>query len=106
MFKILSGLPINILKKTFRDSDIIAHFGGDEFICLISSVDELEEKACLERLQKMIDYHNQNVKRPYQLKISYGIAHYDASHPISLEKLIDHADHIMYQEKLLKKINS
>ena len=47
----------NILKKTFRESDIVARIGGDEFVVLSESTDENGE-IVLTRLYENIKDHN------------------------------------------------
>jgi len=47
----------DILKKTFRDSDIIARLGGDEFAVLVSDNEELPE-IIITRLQQRTNEEN------------------------------------------------
>src|SRR4030042_7217242 len=87
----------NILKKTFRESDIIARIGGDEFVVLLESTDENSE-ALLTRLHENAkDY---NAKRAqHTLSISLGTAQFDPEHPISIDELLSKADALMYAQK-------
>ena len=61
----------NILKKTFRESDIIARIGGDEFVVLSESTDENGETV-LTRLYENIKDYNAKGARRYTLSISVG----------------------------------
>ncbi len=92
-----------ILGKTFRESDIIARYGGDEFIIL--SLENTESGAELfeNRLREHLEYHNKNEGRPYTLSLSTGFARYDPENPLSIEDLLVEADHIMYGQKNGKK---
>lgn len=95
-----------ILKDTFRDSDIVARIGGDEFaIALTDSSAEAAGRAA-ERLMKKIDEHNQSENDPYPLKLSFGVASSQPNDPASLEELLDRADRMMYEEKRKKYGNS
>ncbi|RJQ42935.1 MAG: PAS domain S-box protein [Nitrospiraceae bacterium] len=94
----------NILKRTFRESDIIARIGGDEFAVLITDlpgpgVDNLLTRHCYENA----DIYNQKGGRPYKLVFSMGVAHYDPEHPCSLEELLNKADALMYADKKERK---
>jgi diguanylate cyclase (GGDEF)-like protein len=95
----LIGLA-GILKKTFRESDIIARIGGDEFVVLLEATDENSE-ALLTRLHENVkDY---NAKRSQHiLSISLGTAHFDPEHPISIDDLLAKADALMYAQKRRK----
>ncbi|MGH7890469.1 MAG: diguanylate cyclase, partial [Thermodesulfobacteriota bacterium] len=92
-----------ILRETFRTSDILSRFGGDEFVVLAKDISEDGEGIILERLQSNIEAHNVKSERPYKLSISVGIACYDPQDPISIDELLRRADESMYSNKRRKK---
>jgi two-component system, cell cycle response regulator len=92
----------NILKKTFRESDIVARIGGDEFVALIESTDD--EVIMTRLLENIKDYNAQESQR-YVLSISVGTAHFEAEHPTSINELLSKADGTMYAEKRRKRMN-
>jgi diguanylate cyclase (GGDEF)-like protein/PAS domain S-box-containing protein len=95
-----------ILKKTFRESDIIARVGGDEFVVLLTEPPDTDiEHSVLKHIQQNIDHHNTMAGRQYELLISIGISHYDPSSPCSIENLMKYADENMYEHKRHHKQN-
>lgn len=92
----------NILKKTFRESDIIARIGGDEFSVLaVGTTDSCNDLAM--RLQENLKNINANTQRGYNLSLSIGTAHCEAKDPVSIEELLIQADMAMYEQKRLKR---
>lgn len=89
----------NILRSTFRESDIICRYGGDEFIVSALQTGDIESDTIKERLNKNIDLHNIEANRRYKISLSIGIAIYDPNAPVPLETLIFVADHMMYENK-------
>jgi diguanylate cyclase (GGDEF)-like protein/PAS domain S-box-containing protein len=94
----------NILKQTLRSSDIIARWGGDEFVCLALETSKDGGKVILEHLRESLDNHNSKNKTPYKLSISFGLTRYDPEHPCSIEELLERADGLMYEEKQRRKL--
>jgi diguanylate cyclase (GGDEF)-like protein len=92
----------NILKKTFRESDIVARIGGDEFVVLSESTEENGE-IVLTRLYENIKDHNAKRSRVYSLSISVGATQFDPEYPISIDELLSKADASMYVEKRTKR---
>jgi diguanylate cyclase (GGDEF)-like protein len=88
----------SILKKTFRESDIIARIGGDEFVVLLESTDENDEMF-ITRLYESIRDYNAKVSQDYKLSISVGAAQFDPEYPISIDELLSKADALMYAQK-------
>ena len=88
----------NILKKTFRESDIVARIGGDEFVVLSEPTDENGE-IVLTRLYENIKDHNAKRSRCYTLSISVGTTQFDPKYPISIDELLSKADALMYAQK-------
>ncbi|MCG7852839.1 MAG: GGDEF domain-containing protein, partial [Methanosarcinaceae archaeon] len=97
----------NILRQTFRESDIIARLGGDEFAVLAIDMTDLNPEAFAKRLQQNIDECNAKQSRRYKLALSWGAASYDPESPMSLDQLMSSADELMYTQKKSKsnKIN-
>ena len=92
----------NIFRRTFRESDIIARIGGDEFAVLATDVMEMNPEILSSRLQHNIDTYNTHEAKHYTLSMSWGIAMYDPESPTSLDELMSVADELMYAQKRSK----
>jgi diguanylate cyclase (GGDEF)-like protein/PAS domain S-box-containing protein len=89
----------NILKQTFRESDIIARIGGDEFAVLAAVNDSETSEIVLNRLVDQIGSHNALPDQQYDISMSIGTAIYDPAIPCSLDDLMSKADQLMYMQK-------
>lgn len=91
-----------LFKDTFRNSDIVARIGGDEFVVL-AAIDPSEEAETLtRRLQQKFSASNNRRNRPYDLSISVGLAHFGDEESHSIEELMARADRAMYEDKRRK----
>lgn len=88
-----------ILKSTFRDSDILARIGGDEFVALAMETGETAREAVLKRVQEGTAFYNRKGIRHYTVSLSCGISVYDPEQPVSLEDLLLESDASMYHKK-------
>ncbi|MBL7031655.1 MAG: diguanylate cyclase [Nitrospira sp.] len=90
----------NILKKTFRESDIVARIGGDEFAVLLTEPTGTDvENIIAEHFRNNLREFNAQAGRKYELIVSIGIARYDQERRSSIEELLMRADHLMYKDK-------
>jgi diguanylate cyclase (GGDEF)-like protein/PAS domain S-box-containing protein len=88
-----------ILRQTFRESDIVCRLGGDEFAILALETTGRPRKQIVRRLQAKIDSHNNTANRQYTIAVSVGMIHVDSGSTITLEELMAQADAEMYQAK-------
>ena len=91
----------DILKETFRSSDLIARMGGDEFTVL--AIDAVQESAenILNRLGNKL--HTANLKNPvYNLSLSTGFARFDPQSATDLENMLIEADNALYRYRRKK----
>jgi diguanylate cyclase (GGDEF)-like protein/PAS domain S-box-containing protein len=93
----------DILKKNYRESDIIARIGGDEFVIIPIGTTGDNIDIITSRFQKSIEIYNSKNKREYNLSLSYGLAYYDPENPCSIDELLTQADKTMYEHKRYKK---
>ncbi len=94
-----------ILKETFRESDIVARIGGDEFVVLAVENQENSALRVNTRLQEKIKAHNAKATSPLKLSVSVGIACYDPRSPCSIDELLARADNSMYERKRSKVLS-
>lgn len=92
-----------LLKATFRDSDIIARIGGDEFVVIPVESAETSLKTITDRLQKNIERHNQTTHGGHSLSLSFGISYFDPENDDSLDRVLSRADKLMLEQKVLKR---
>ncbi|MEE8597114.1 MAG: diguanylate cyclase [bacterium] len=92
----------NVFRKTFRESDIIARMGGDEFAILAIESREGSVEILIKRLQKTLQEDNSKKKRDYTLSLSIGTAYYDFANPCTIDELLNMADAMMYKQKTAK----
>jgi diguanylate cyclase (GGDEF)-like protein len=93
-----------ILRETFRDSDIIARLGGDEFTVLVIETSSPNPEIITTRLQEKLADYNAQRTHSYELSLSVGIAYLDPKSPVPIEELMATADERMYENKRNRKI--
>ncbi len=93
----------NILRKTFREADVLARTGGDEFVIstLVSSRDT--EEMIMKRFNGNIDEYNADRGESIQLSLSFGTSFYNPEHTVSFEEVLSRADDKMHESKKRKK---
>ena len=88
-----------ILRRTFRDSDLIARIGGDEYAVLVRSAEAGGVSALRRRLNAQLTDFNRRAGRRYRISISLGFALRTAASVTSVESLLNMADMALYEEK-------
>lgn len=86
-----------LLKATFRESDLIARLGGDEFTVL--AVGGETPELMLARVQRAVMQFNKGSTSPYPLSFSIGTVRCLPQDEKSLLELLADADALMYQQK-------
>ncbi|HKE55912.1 MAG TPA: diguanylate cyclase [Pyrinomonadaceae bacterium] len=89
----------DILRETFRSSDLIARIGGDEFVIFETYLAPNDGGTGVARLQQNVSQHNAAQARDYKISLSIGVAPvaFDAS--LTLEELLKNGDRMMYEQK-------
>lgn len=93
--KLLKKLA-EVIKNHVRKSDVVARFGGEEFIVLLPETSiEKAKKFCL-RLKKSI--HSDKILKKHGITVSGGITQFKGERD-SGEKMKQRADKALYQAK-------
>ncbi len=93
----------HLMTRVFQNSAVY-RIGGDEFAVIL----EGEDYARRDALRKLFIQRSNEIyafaKEPWEkIRISIGIAAYDSEIDKSVEDVIAHADHLMYQNKRSRK---
>lgn len=95
-----------ILKRTFRQADLIGRVGGDEFIALITDHENNNPlEQVMARFEKKIANANSLENRKFKIMLSTGTVQYDHNSACSIDDLMIKADQLMYEDKREKKIS-
>ncbi|MBC8336844.1 MAG: GGDEF domain-containing protein [Anaerolineales bacterium] len=89
----------DLLEKNYRESDIIARIGGDEFVILPVGTIADEVAIIKKRFRRVLAEFNEREEFSFKLSASIGIAAYDPKAPCTLDDLLNQADKSMYAEK-------
>lgn len=89
----------NILTKSTTRKDFVARIGGDEFIILIETKDEMKLSETIKRIEENLKHFNETEKKPYQLSVSMGATYFDPKIHINLKEFFKILDQKMYEMK-------
>jgi diguanylate cyclase (GGDEF)-like protein/PAS domain S-box-containing protein len=91
-----------ILTRSFRESDIVARPGGDEFAVLAVHAEDDSGSTITKRLAETLSQYNGQAGRRYALAFSVGVVRFDPTSPCSIEELFTRADEALYAQKRRK----
>lgn len=94
----------NLLKKTFRETDVIGRIGGDEF-AVICQGSHVAISIAAHRLQLASKAQDSETGRRYPLSLSLGYVTAEEHMRQTLKELLTAADRAMYEEKRRKKLD-
>lgn len=96
----------HFLKSHYRETDIIARMGGDEFVIFPAGTSQESVHIIAERFQQIVGHFKAMGMGEYQFSISFGTSFYDPSNPCTLDELLRQADTVMYQNKNQKRLQA
>ncbi len=92
------------MKKALREGDILARFGGDEFVAVM--MDQTDITTSYTILGRLLDAACEPIyidDRKLQVSASIGVTFYPQSGDVDADQLLRQADQAMYQAKLSGK---
>jgi diguanylate cyclase (GGDEF)-like protein len=92
-----------ILKQTFRETDVMGRVGGDEF-AVVCQGSHAAISVAAQRLQAACALRNAEPVRRFPLSFSIGFVTAEGPAHQSLKELLTEADKAMYAEKRRKKL--
>jgi diguanylate cyclase (GGDEF)-like protein len=93
----------DLLRETFRETDVIGRVGGDEF-AVVCHGSHVAISIAAQRLHLASNAHNSASGRRYPLSLSIGFVTSKEHEHQSLKDLLTEADKAMYEEKRRKKL--
>lgn len=85
----------HVAKNTVRDGDIVARFGGEEFVVLLANTNIENAIKMAERIRVNIHDHDFGIDQ--KVTASFGVAYVDEN--VTIEESIKAADVFMYEAK-------
>jgi diguanylate cyclase (GGDEF)-like protein len=89
-----------VIKGCVRDNDVVARYGGDEYVVLLRATDSGGALKVGERIRRTIQVHQFLAREGYALSVTtcIGVASFP-EHATDKESLLDLADRAMYRGK-------
>jgi len=83
------------MKNIFRESDIFARFGGDEFVALLTNISKRRAEKIVERMNQALNNYNKESSHGYDISFSHGIVEFNPVKHASLTELLADGDSLM-----------
>lgn len=88
----------SVCQGLLREIDVLARFGGEEFVALLPDSDAEEAIAVAERLREAAEaLQIEGYGEPIRLTVSFGVAQWRSG--MSIDNLLARADQALYQAK-------
>lgn len=91
-----------IIKRSVRKYDVVARFGGEEFVILLNGIDKHSAYKKAEELRRIIEstkIYSKKLDSHLKYTASFGVAAVEEAGKYSLDELISKADMALYKAK-------
>jgi len=85
-----------VLLSSVRGSDIVARYGGDEFVVFMPKSSMVHRDLAVARVHQLMDSRNSVTQEDYKISVSIGAAEFDPVAPVSIDTLLKQADMDLY----------
>ena len=93
----------NVLRRVVRTTDLVARFGGDEFVVILREADRVGAQIVMNRVRNMLSEERLPAAPDANLSVSMGIA-LSGEDGATPDELLAAADKAMYTEKRARKL--
>jgi len=91
------------MKSSFRESDVFARLGSDEFVVLLTKTSKQLAEEIIGVFNLALRKFNQEANRGYDVAFSYGIVESNPEKHSAIEDMLTNGDTLMYEVKRAKK---
>jgi diguanylate cyclase (GGDEF)-like protein len=92
-----------VIRESFRNSDILARIGGDEFVAMVLDATPDDASLLEKRMSAKLMECNREEKFGIKLSISMGYSYFDPFSPKTVDDMLRQADSMMYENKRSKR---